>query len=164
MAAQVKSAKQLEPTPLVREFLAQHQKMSKLLLRTVVCLEGGEIETAMASAHALDKVGGPHIAYEESELYPRISGEQLVSATTRAMYIEHRQAGTALKTLLDNPQPDDATKQEIIAGLRTGVHHTELCGSLASLLAALPEPEQAESLAKLLAYREQGRKWTDRIR
>ena len=154
----------LEQVPLVREFLADHQKMSKLMLHTLVSLEEDDIEAALQSAKALDEVGGPHIAYEEAELYPRISGEKLISATTREMYDEHREAVIALKTLLDNPDPDEATKQEIMDGLRTGIHHAEHCGSLASLLAALPDPEKNESLAKLLAFREQGRKWTDRIR
>lgn len=156
--------KKLEQVPLVRAFLDDHQKMSKLMLHTLVSLEEGNIEAAIQSAKALDEVGGPHIAYEEAELYPRISGEKLISATTREMYDEHREAVTALKTLLDSPNPDEATKHEIMVGLRTGIHHAEHCGSLVSLLAALPEPEKNESLTKLLALRKQGQKWTDRIR
>ena len=164
MTTQVESNKKLNQVPLVREFLADHQKMSKLMLHTLVSLEEGNIDAAIVAAKALDEVGGAHIAYEEAELYPRISGEKMVSATTRSLYDEHRQAVTALKQLLDNPNPNESTKQEIIAGLRTGVHHAEHCGSLVSLLAALPTPEQDESLTKLLDFRKQGRKWTDRIR
>ena len=164
MATQTETTKKLEQVPLVREFLADHQKMSKLMLHTLVSLEEGNLKAARKSAEALNEVGGPHIAYEEAELYPRISGEKLISATTRDMYDEHREAVTALKTLLDNPEPNEKIKQEIMDGLRTGIHHAEHCGSLISLLAALPEPEQNESLTKLLAFREQGRKWTDRVR
>ena len=164
MAIKTETTKQLEQIPLVREFLADHKKMSQLMLHTLVSLEEGNIEAAVQSAKKLDEVGGPHIAYEEAELYPRISGEKLISATTRAMYDEHREAVIAVKRLLDNPDPDEQARKEIMAGLRTGIHHAEHCGSLVSLLAALPRPEQEESLAKLLDYREQGRKWTDRIR
>ncbi len=156
--------RELEELPLLREFLADHKKMSQLMLHTVVSLEEGDIDAAKQSAVALNRVGGPHIAYEEAELYPRISGESLVSTTTREMYDEHREAAAALKLLLDTPSPNATTIQQILDGLRTGIHHAEHCGSLVGLLAALPEPEQAESLQKLLAYREQGRMWTDRIR
>jgi len=167
MATQAQSTapnKKLEQVPLVREFLADHQKMSKLLLHTLVSLEEGDIGAAIESAKSLNEVGGPHIAYEEAELYPRISGEKLITETTRKMYDEHREAVTALKKLLDNPKPDEATRKVIARGLRAAVHHAEHCGSLISLLAALPGPEQNESLTKLLAYRKQGRKWTDRVR
>jgi|GEM_PF-4284655 len=164
MTTTVKRNMKLEQIPLVREFLADHQKMSKLMLHTLVSLEEGDVEAAVQSATALDELGGPHIAYEEAELYPRISGEKLISTTTRELYDEHRETVTALKRLLDDPEPNESTRQEIIAGLRTGIHHAEQCGSLVSLLAALPEPEQNESLTKLLAFREQGRRWTDRMR
>lgn len=157
-------AMRLEQVPLVREFLADHKKMSKLMLHVLVSLEEGDNAAAVQSARELDNVAGPHIAYEESELYPRISGEKLISETTRELHDEHREAAMAVKLLLENPEPDQPTKQQILDGLRTGVHHAEHCGSLARLLAALPTPEQDESLAKLLAYRQQGRKWTDRIR
>ena len=150
--------------PLVKEFLVDHQRMSQLMLNTLVSLEEGEDEEAIATAKALDRVAGPHIAYEESELYPRISGGSLVSETTELMYLEHRQAVEALKKLLDNPRPNDTTKHEIVEGLRIGIAHVEHCGSLVSLLAALPEAEQKKSLQVLLDYRDRGRLWTDRIR
>jgi len=164
MVTRIKSNRKLEETALVREFLTDHRTMSKLLLHTLVSLEEGNVEEALSAARALDKVGGPHIAFEESELYPRISGENLISETTRQMYDDHHEAVTALKKLLDNPDPDEKTKREIIDGFRTGIHHAEHCGSLISLLAALPEPERNESLTKLLAYRKQGKRWTERIR
>lgn len=158
------SVKKLQRVPLVREFLSDHQRMSKLLLKTVDSLEAGDMEAAHKYAEALNEVGGAHIAYEEEELYPRISGEQLISETTREMYHEHQTAVSALKKLINTPTPDETTKREILAGLRTGIHHAEHCGSLVSLLAALPQPEQDESLAKLLAYRQQRQKWTDQLR
>lgn len=164
MATQVKSKATSKQIPLVREFLADHQRMSKLLLHTLVSLDEGNLDAARQSALVLNEVGGPHIAFEESELYPRISGEQLISETTRAMYEEHREAVLALKLLLDNPNPDQPTKQKILAGFRTGVRHAEHCGSLVTLLAALPSPEQNEALSRLLLFRERGQKWTDRIR
>ncbi len=157
-----------EKSPLVREFLTDHQLMSKLLTETVAHLEKKNDAAALASAIRLDKVAGPHIAYEESELYPRISGEKLMSDTTRAMYDEHREAALALKRLLDSSSTNgplqEAQRQQIIAGLKTGITHAEHCGSLISLLDALPAPEQEESLANLLEYRERGRSWTERVR
>lgn len=164
MVAKVKANRTFEQIPLVREFLADHQQMSQLLLHTLVSLEEDDVVAAVASADALDRVAGPHIAYEESELYPRISGEKLISETTAVMYAEHREAVLAVKKLLDNPRPNETTKLEIIEGLRTGVRHAEHCGSLVSLLAALPEPEQEASLQKLFEFRKGGRPWTDRIR
>ena len=159
-----RSQNQLEQLPLLREFLTDHEKMSQLMLHAVVSLEEGDLDAARQSAKALNKVAGPHIAYEESELYPRISGESLISTTTREMYDEHRAVATARKLLLENPIPDQSTLDRILEGPRAGIHHAEHCGSLVTLLAALPKPEQDESLKKLLAYREQGRMWTDHVR
>lgn len=164
MSAELRTENQIENIPLVREFLADHQEMSKLLLQTLLSLEEGDTETAIATARALNRVAGPHIEYEESELYPRISGDKLVSETTQRMYEEHREALLALQKLLENGEPQGEAREEIIDGLRTGVHHAEHCGSLVSLLAALPLPEQTTSLRKLLELREAGRLWTDRIR
>lgn len=164
MDATVRSNTNTRQSPLVKEFLADHQQMSTLLLHTLVSLEEGDVEAAVTAANALNRVAGPHIAFEESELYPRISGEQLISESTRELYAEHREAVLAVKKLLDDPQPNTATKMEIVGGLRTGVQHAKHCGSLVSLLAALPEPEQKASLQKLLDFREDGKLWTDRIR
>lgn len=163
MTTQTKPLPRIEQVPLVREFLSDHQKMSKLLLHTLVSLEEENLEAATASAKALDRIAGGHIAFEEAEIYPRISGEEIMTQTTRDLYAEHREALTALKKLLDNPKPNQTTKREILRGLRTGVHHAERCEALADLLAALPMPEQNESLKKLRGFREQGRKWTDRM-
>lgn len=151
-------------TKLVDEFLADHQEMSRLLLLTLESVRDDRFDDAHTHALELNRVAGPHIAFEEAELYPRVSGSSLVSATTRELYAEHRKAVTALKKLLDHPLPDAATKHEIIAGLQTGIDHSKHCGSLARLLSALPEPEQSQSLQVLLEQRNQGRQWTDRVR
>lgn len=164
MVAPSKPKAKLEDVPLVREFLDDHRKMSQLLLHVVVSLEVGNLEEATAAAEKLNQIAGPHIAYEETELYPRISGEKLISDTTRELYDEHREAVMAVKALLEDPQPDQEQLGKIIDGLKTGVRHAEHCGSLVSLLAALPEPEQSASLERLLELRREGKPWTDRVR
>lgn len=164
MVAPSKPKATLEDVPLVREFLDDHRKMSQLMLHVVVSLEIGNLDEATAAAEKLDQIAGPHIAFEETELYPRISGEKLISDTTRQLCDEHREALMALKALLEDPQPDEEQLAKILGGLKTGVRHAEHCGSMVSLLAALPEPEQSDSLARLLELRREGKPWTDRIR
>ena len=151
------SQKSIHQIPLVREFLADHQKMSKLMLNTLVSLEEGDWKGAIRSGRALDITAGPHVLYEESELYP------LVGNSGNHMYEEHRAIVTALKTLLDGSRPNELTKREIIDGIRAGIEHADYCGTLVGLLASLPKQKQTASLSRLLAFREEGKAWTERI-
>ena len=54
------------------------------------------MHAAFSSAMKLDEACGPLMAYEESELYPRIAGENLISVTTSRMHVERCEAMRAV--------------------------------------------------------------------
>ena len=60
-------------TPLIAEFLKDHQQFSRLLYQISNLLQEGNVELARERAKDLDALAGPHIAYEEAELYPRLA-------------------------------------------------------------------------------------------
>ncbi|MCA9215658.1 MAG: hemerythrin domain-containing protein [Planctomycetales bacterium] len=149
---------------LVEEFVRDHKEMSQLLMEVITHLKAKDVAAARSVAQELDRVAGPHIQYEEGDLYPRVSGRAIESEYTRSLYHEHLEAVTSLKLLLCK---DELSEEEVVAvlrGLRNGLKHAEQCGSLVNLLSALPEVAQRESLVFLRECRDRGRLWTDLIR
>lgn len=124
-------------------------------------LDDQEIEQARVRAKELDAVAGPHIAYEESELYSRLGELGVKSVTKQQLVDEHREVLDALRMLLNNPAPDGKMVESIKAGFRSGLTHAEHCGSLMSLMGRLDEQQRSESLKRLIHLREHGRNWTE---
>ena len=153
-----------EQPELVREFLADHQEMSRLLFSVLTRLEHGDYSGAQIDGRKLNLVAGPHIQFEEADLYPRLGRRQSSTEDTRALRREHAEVADALRLLLARPAPTESERESITEGFRIGVSHAEHCGSLVSVLAALPDPEQAESLTFLRDCREQRCPWTDLVR
>ena len=147
--------------PLIAEFLKDHQQFSRLLYEISKLLEAGQTDKARRRATELDSVAGPHIAYEEAELYPRLAklGEEKVAE--EMLVGQHHGALDSLRELLKNQSPNDEELQSICEGFRDALTHAEHCGTLISLLTRLDEAEQAQSLATLRRLREQGKKWTE---
>ncbi len=147
--------------PLVVEFLHDHQQMSRLLYSITQLLKADKVEQAREQARELNELAGPHIAYEECELYPRLAqlGEKRVSK--ELLVGQHHEVVDALEQLLKGNSFDEQSLKEIIDGFQTGLNHAEHCGSLISLMCRLDEQQQQESLEKLLQLRNEGKKWTD---
>ncbi|MCA9217217.1 MAG: hemerythrin domain-containing protein [Planctomycetales bacterium] len=155
-----------EPTSeseLVREFLVDHQRMSQLLVDVISQLENRDLEHARDVGRQLDGVAGAHIRFEEKDLYPRISAHTADSDYTDELYAEHREAATALKLLIDEPNPSEESIKTILSGLKTGLRHAEHCGSLVSVLDQLPAAEQETSLRFLQECRREKGRWTDTV-
>ena len=147
--------------PLIAEFLKDHQQFSRLLYQISKLLEEGKIDLARERAKDLNVLAGPHIAYEEAELYPRLAkmGEKTV---TKEMLIgQHHDALDAVRALMDEPPLDEAAVESIKTGFQGALSHAEHCGSLISLMTQLNQQEQSSSLEALKRFREEGKKWTE---
>ncbi len=147
--------------PLIAEFLKDHQQFSRLLYEISKLLNENKIQQARQRAAELDTVAGPHIAYEEAELYSRLAKLGEKSVTEEMLVDEHHRMLDALRALLESSSPDQATIEEIKSGFQTALSHAEHCGSLISLMSRLDEKQQTESLKKLEQLRELGKKWTE---
>ena len=147
--------------PLIAEFIKDHQQFSRLMYEISKLLDDGKIEQARARGEELDAVAGPHIAYEEAELYSRLIELGVESVTKQQLVEEHREVVDALRLLLEVPAPDESKLESIKQGFRSGLAHAEHCGSLISLMSRLDEQQRSESLKILIHLREQGGKWTE---
>lgn len=148
-------------TPLIAEFLKDHQQFSRLLYEISKLLNAGDIEKARERALELDAVAGPHIAYEEAELYTRLANFGEASVTEADLVGEHNNILNSLRMLIEKTSPTDAELESIKSGFRLALAHAEHCGSLISLMSRLNEQEQTNSLATLLGLRKVGKKWTE---
>jgi hypothetical protein len=148
-------------SPLITEFLKDHQQFSRLLLEISRLLNQDKISEARQRARELDDLAGPHIAYEEAELYPRLAVLGVRSVSESMLLDQHHEALDAVRKLIGNDEIDESLLQEIKAGVEGALAHAEHCGSLISLMSRLDRDQQAQSLAELQRYREEGRKWTE---
>ena len=60
-------------SPLIAEFLKDHQQFSRLLLEISKLLDDNNLEKARQRAKELNELAGAHIAFEEAELYSRLN-------------------------------------------------------------------------------------------
>lgn len=147
--------------PLIAEFLKDHQQFSRLIYEISNLLETNKFEKARERAKELDAVAGPHIAYEEAELYPRLAALGENATLEETLVGQHHEALDALRDLLNIANPNEEQLESIKAGFRDSLTHAEHCGSLISLVTQLEASEQSESLDVLRRLRKQGKNWTD---
>ena len=148
-------------SPLVTEFLKDHQQFSRLLYEISKLLEAEDLQKARVRAEELNRLAGPHIAYEEAELYPRLQGMGVTSVSEEHLVGEHHQVLDAVELLLRSEPltPDELTQCR--EGIKIALDHAEHCGSLISLVSRLGQKEQAASLVVLKQLREEGKSWTE---
>ncbi|MGI9517695.1 MAG: hemerythrin domain-containing protein [Pirellulaceae bacterium] len=148
-------------SPLVAEFLKDHQQFSRLLLAITRLLEENKIDEARQRARELDQVAGPHIEYEERELYARLKELGETRVTNELLVGEHHKIRDAMNLLLENEKLDEDQLQQAKQGFESGIHHAEHCGSLISLMTRLDSDQQVASLVVLKELRDEGRKWSE---
>lgn len=148
-------------SPLIAEFLKDHQQFSRLLFEISKLVEQDKFDQARGRAIELDRLAGPHIAYEESELYPRLAklGDDTVSE--EVLIDQHHDALAALRLLLTRETLTQEDKETIKNGFRGALSHAEHCGSLISFMSRLDKGLQAKSLKELTRLRVEGKKWTE---
>ena len=147
--------------PLIAEFVKDHQQFSRLLYEISKLLEEDKIEAARTRAKELDSIAGSHIAYEEAELYSRLSQLGEKSVSKESLVKEHHEVLDSLKILLFHPHPDETELRGVKSGFRAALAHAEHCGSLISLMSRLNEQQRSESLKTLYRLRAEHRKWTE---
>ncbi len=144
-------------TPLVREYLDDHQRTAHIFYQILFALDEGESARSQELAQELNRIRGPQIAYEELELYPRLS----VSQNSQSLCDDLQQVTQALKMLLERDSLAGEDEQLVMEGLRIGLDHAEQYRALVGSLAALPESEQATSLEVLRDLKRRGQCWVE---
>ena len=147
--------------PLIAEFLKDHQQFMKLMFAVRNLLKDGRFDEARQLAVELDSIAGPHIAFEEQQLYMMLVELGETSVTSDELIGEHHVVLNALRQLLRSESEDKADLQSIIDGFDSGLRHAEHCGSMVSLLTQLDDHRQEECLAELVGLRDLGGNWTE---
>lgn len=94
---------------------------------------------------------------------PRVAGV-FGPAYAARLYAEHRMGQSAVRRLLRLPEGEWLLPREremLLEDLRAISEHVLSCGTLLSVLADLPEPEEAQLLERLEGCRAAGRRWSE---
>ena len=148
---------------LKREFIKDHQKLTRGFAQIIKAVKDCKWSDATAAAKKLNREGGPHIAFEEDVLYPRVA-QSRSERSVRHLYEEHQDAIAAIQFLSTHSEGADIapdTKVELVNKLQTSLDHAVSCGTLLSYLTVLDESVQDELLAKLEQHRAEGKSMTD---
>ncbi|TWU50564.1 hypothetical protein Poly51_38560 [Rubripirellula tenax] len=147
---------------LQRAFVEDHRTLTQGYLRLLRLLDEGEFAKAAVEARRLDELAGPHIAFEEAFLYPKV-GESRGEDYTGKLYAEHAQILDALIELRGLDADSDLSNeaaQSLKQRLQHGLDHAATCGTLLSHLKALPPDQQDQALHQLLDFRMRGTAWS----
>ena len=99
-------------SPLISEFLKDHQQFSRLMLEIKKLLDTNNIEQARTRAVELDELAGGHIAYEEAELYPRLAELTKQAVSEKLLVNQHHQVLDGIRLLVGKAElsADDIAK------------------------------------------------------
>lgn len=151
----------LSKAAVVQAFLADHKKFMRLLVDVSDALQRDDLAAARTLATQLNTVAGPHIAFEETVLYPALDDASHDHDFVEGLYDEHQQIVTALAELISN---DSLTKKQLTAithAFQSGTEHAEHCGTLISRLSNMDAADQRDALDDLIQLQEQEILWTD---
>jgi len=149
-------------TSLEAEFVTDHRTLTQTISRLLDALRSGRDAEAMQIADELDTLAGPHIAFEESVMYPEVA-RHTDAAFAQRLYEEHRIALRGVRRLLEHREQPELSPEErtkIMDDLQTGLDHVVSCGRLLSHLTVLDEKTQRQYLDQLIDLRHQGTRWT----
>lgn len=145
------------------EFLADHRRMIKGLERVREAVDANRPADAHAIADEVDRVAGPHIAFEEEVLYPslrRILGDRDVSR----LYEEHGEGEDVIRDLVRRTDPRPFGREErqrALDHIAVMQDHALTCGTLLSHVEQMDDVAQAEMLDRLLELRANPVRWTE---
>lgn len=146
-------------TPLVKSFIDDHKAMMRLLRDVSVALNEDDVAQAKMLAEELNRLAGPHIAFEETVLYPLIDDQTGDRPFVENLYAEHQEILEAISQLADgelSPQKLEAVR----AAFQSGLDHAEHCGTLISRLSSMSEADQQDAQDELDELRERNITWT----
>jgi hypothetical protein len=152
-----------EPTSLEREFVEDHQRLHRNLVRTIEAVRAADRVGARQAAEELDRDAGPHIAFEEAVLYPQVAAA-VGDAYADELYQEHGAGRAAIERLAGSQgtEPLSPGEQEgLLPELEALQEHILGCGSLLSHLCTLQPVQQERLLHHLLQFRNEGRRWSE---
>lgn len=144
-------------------FVTGHERLTRGLELVARSLEARDVQTAVAAAEALDQVVGPHIRFEEEDVYPLLRlrlGDQAVNR----LYAEHEAGRVMLCDLLAmrdrrlEPGERERLRQEV----RSMLEHALSCGGLLTHLAGLERNQQRRLLRRLRARQREPSRWSER--
>lgn len=150
---------------LEKAFIADHRKTTKALKNLKAALAANDDVGVQEAAEYLDRVAGPHIAFEEQWLYPLV-------AESRGDEFQHHMVGehdevlealTEIRTCEGLENVSEARKAEWQKNLQTGLDHVVTCGTLLSHLSVLNESDRIEMLQRLKGLRDEGPLWTELV-
>ncbi len=152
----------MEHSQLEHEFIEDHRRLTQALTRLQEAVASGTREEIRAAADELDQTAGPHVAFEEQQLYPTVARSR-GTEFQYAMEDEHDCVLQSLRELLDlnEGQLTDEDRARLAAMLQSGVDHVVHCGTLLSHLTVLAPDQQQELLERLRDLRRQGVRWTE---
>jgi hemerythrin-like domain-containing protein len=149
----------LSKSAVVQAFLVDHRKFMKLLRDVGQALRDKDVEKAKTLGRELNRVAGPHIAFEEQVLYPTVEERTHDRVFVAKLYDEHQSIVRALARLLDASRLEAQDIVDLQNAFAQGVDHAEHCGTLISSLSAMDEVDQQEALDELKQLRATGMTW-----
>ena len=145
-------------------FTEDHREMTRGFRDLLLAVRAGQDQEAIRLANAFDVQAGPHIAFEEGYLYPRVRRQRGKDYADR-LYHEHGEMLDSLRTLQAlstdrQAKLSESERKTVAEQLETGLQHAATCGTLLSHLQALPAGEQRELLEACVPVRQHPRRWT----
>ncbi len=152
----------MQRTPLELEFIDDHRHMIRALKDLQAAVDAGHWKEAADLADELDRIAGPHIAFEERWLYPLVALHR-GSQFSQTLEDEHGVVLDALRCLQStrSTQWSPEKQQAMHSSLQTGLDHAVTCGTLLSHLSVLDAEHQEALLGQLQRLRTEGPRWTE---
>lgn len=154
--------KAIHECALAKAFVEDHRHLTRGFRDLMQCLRREDWVGARDAAETLDRLGGPHIEFEERYLYPRVR-QLRGDGFADALYDEHEVGRQAIATLLMLGAGDALSadqRDRLLAESQIAYDHAVACGALLSHLTVLPPEEQRRLAERLTELREKGRRWT----
>ncbi len=143
-------------------FREDHKVLGSGFHQLSVHLRTGDTAGACAVARHLDEAAGAHIAFEETEFYPRLA--PLFGQDEADRMREEHQEGLAVIHALVNQPPaeplDRGTSDRLLEQSEAMEAHIAGCGELFEAMGRIPAEEQHVLHEKLLAWRQRQPTWT----
>ncbi len=155
----------VEWPPLATAFVDDHKQLTRAFKQLKDSLGRHDLSEAKRIAEELDRAAGPHILFEEEFLYPEVARARGRDYIDR-LYEEHRAGRDLLTRILvlrndSRRRLNDEEEAHLLEQAGMMLDHAVSCGTLLSYLTTLDQTTQKEYCAALLAFREQGKRWTE---
>jgi hypothetical protein len=144
-------------------FSHDHKVMIRGYRDLLEALNRSDFAEAARLSRWLNRMGGPHIEFEECYLYPAVQRSRGEAYVAR-LYDEHHIvwcAIDALRALSGDDVPSLGQVMQWKQSLRAGLDHAATCGSLLSHLQAMPEDQQEAVMEAIARLRDRGRSWSE---